>query len=168
MQVDVADTVGCGDSFAAAVVLGYIQNQPLETVLALANAVGAATATSCGAGRNVASMQVVRQLMLHRAQSLPGAVRVPSKRLCLSICKQEVAMAWPARASDRDSADEDGASEVGSHLSRAGLDQEQSDGYQQSSQMSRAAHESDRQACAAAAGALRLLDLNAGMELKSF
>ena len=64
-----ADTVGCGDSFAAAVVLGYIQRQPLESVLALSNAVGAATATSPGAGRNVASADTVRDLLSRQASS---------------------------------------------------------------------------------------------------
>lgn len=59
MQVEVQDTVGCGDSFASAVVLGYVnQYAPLST-LALANAVGAATATGRGAGRNVAKADTV-------------------------------------------------------------------------------------------------------------
>ena len=63
-----ADTVGCGDSFAAAVVLGYINRKPLAHVLALANAVGAATAMSTGAGRNVASAEGVR-LLLQQAEA---------------------------------------------------------------------------------------------------
>ena len=68
-----ADTVGCGDSFAAAIVLGYIQKQPLPSVLALSNAVGAATATSSGAGRNVASAETVRELLSRQAiGSSPG------------------------------------------------------------------------------------------------
>ena len=33
------DTVGCGDSFAAAVVLGYIRGHAIPPVMALANAV---------------------------------------------------------------------------------------------------------------------------------
>lgn len=33
------DTVGCGDSFAAAVVLGYIRGHAVPPVMALANAV---------------------------------------------------------------------------------------------------------------------------------
>lgn len=69
VQVLVADTVGCGDSFAAGIVLGYIQKQPLSTVLALSNAVGAATATSPGAGRNVASADTVRDLLSRQASS---------------------------------------------------------------------------------------------------
>ena len=69
LQVAVQDTVGCGDSFAAGIVLGYIQKQPLEPVLALSNAVGAATATSMGAGRNVASATTVRGLLSRQASS---------------------------------------------------------------------------------------------------
>ena len=106
--VDVGDTVGCGDSAAAAVVLGYLnvakarrQRQRaatsaftsttaaaaaaagkeaeeedvlselpreemrtlLEETLALATAVGAATATGVGAGRNVATAEKVRSLL---------------------------------------------------------------------------------------------------------
>lgn len=63
IQVDVEDTVGCGDSFAAAVVLGYINGHELPPVMALANAVGAATATGAGAGRNVANPQTVKKLL---------------------------------------------------------------------------------------------------------
>ena len=51
-QVDVADTVGCGDSFAAAVVLGYTRGHRIPPLLALANAVGAATAMGSGAGHS--------------------------------------------------------------------------------------------------------------------
>jgi fructose-1-phosphate kinase PfkB-like protein len=49
-QVDVADTVGCGDSFAAAVALGFVRRVRVPPLLALANAVGAATAMGSGAG----------------------------------------------------------------------------------------------------------------------
>jgi sugar/nucleoside kinase (ribokinase family) len=93
VPVDVRDTVGCGDSFAAAAVLGFIgaggavdsggedeeeedeqaaaaavaagrlvKARPEET-LALANAVGAATAMGRGAGTNVASAPQVLQLL---------------------------------------------------------------------------------------------------------
>lgn len=59
-QVEVVDTVGCGDSFVAAIALGFIRNMPLVNTLTIANAVGAATAMGCGAGRNVAKrIQVV-------------------------------------------------------------------------------------------------------------
>ena len=59
----VADTVGCGDSFAAAIVLGYTRGYDVAPVLALANAVGAATAMGTGAGRNVASPALVMELL---------------------------------------------------------------------------------------------------------
>lgn len=92
--VEVGDTVGCGDSAAAAVVLGYLNvakakarraaaaaavagveadalpelpaeemHALLEETLALATAVGAATATGVGAGRNVATAAKVRSLL---------------------------------------------------------------------------------------------------------
>ena len=56
-QVKVMDTVGCGDSFVAAIAFGFIHNIPLVTTLAFANAVG------CGAGRNVATLKQVVELM---------------------------------------------------------------------------------------------------------
>ena len=86
-RVDVGDTVGCGDSAAAAVVLGYakicaareklfaassgkiayLPNSRLaammEETLALATATGAATAQTTGAGRNVASAERVEALL---------------------------------------------------------------------------------------------------------
>lgn len=57
------DTVGCGDSFVAAIAFGFIHKMPLVHALTIANAVGAATATGCGAGRNVASLKQVMQLV---------------------------------------------------------------------------------------------------------
>lgn len=62
-QVNVIDTVGCGDSFVAAVAFGFIHKLPLVNTLTFANAVGAATAMGCGAGRNVASFNKVMELM---------------------------------------------------------------------------------------------------------
>ncbi|MBA0741598.1 hypothetical protein Gogos_014735 [Gossypium gossypioides] len=62
-KVKVMDTVGCGDSFVAAIAFGFIHNIPLVTTLAFANAVGAATAMGCGAGRNVAALKQVVELM---------------------------------------------------------------------------------------------------------
>ena len=50
MQVPVADTVGCGDSFAAAVLMGFTRGHGAPATLALANAVGGATAMGKGAG----------------------------------------------------------------------------------------------------------------------
>ncbi|XP_031502157.1 uncharacterized protein LOC116265580 [Nymphaea colorata] len=62
-KVDVVDTVGCGDSFTAAVAFGFLQNIPPMNTLVLANAVGGATAMGCGAGRNVASLEKVIELL---------------------------------------------------------------------------------------------------------
>ncbi|CAA7026395.1 unnamed protein product [Microthlaspi erraticum] len=62
-KVEVVDTVGCGDSFVAAIALGYIRNMPLVNTLTIANAVGAATAMGCGAGRNVAKRHQVVDLV---------------------------------------------------------------------------------------------------------
>jgi len=62
-QVDVADTVGCGDSFAAAVVMGYTRKHSIPATLALANAVGGATAMGKGAG---ATSALFAQWLGHR------------------------------------------------------------------------------------------------------
>ena len=66
--MNVIDTVGCGDSFVAAIAFGFIHNLPTVNTLAIANAVGAATAMGCGAGRNVANLEQVIELM--RASNL--------------------------------------------------------------------------------------------------
>ncbi|XP_057512596.1 fructokinase-1-like [Actinidia eriantha] len=62
-KVNVVDTVGCGDSFVAAVAFGFIHNISMVHTLTIANAVGAATAMGCGAGRNVATRKQVIELM---------------------------------------------------------------------------------------------------------
>ncbi|XP_015891400.3 fructokinase-1 [Ziziphus jujuba] len=62
-KVNVIDTVGCGDSFVAAIAFGFIHGMPMVSTLAFANAVGAATAMGCGAGRNVATLDQVIKLM---------------------------------------------------------------------------------------------------------
>ncbi|KAH6813683.1 pfkB-like carbohydrate kinase family protein [Perilla frutescens var. frutescens] len=62
-KVNVMDTVGCGDSFVAAIAFGYIHKLPLVYTLTIANAVGAATAMGCGAGRNVATLKQVVELV---------------------------------------------------------------------------------------------------------
>jgi len=70
-EVPVSDTVGCGDSFAAAIAYGFLKLEGQDTtgVLELANAVGAITATGCGAGRNVANLDEVRRLLLRQRTS---------------------------------------------------------------------------------------------------
>ncbi|KAL0045494.1 hypothetical protein WJX82_008274 [Trebouxia sp. C0006] len=61
LQVPVGDTVGCGDSFAAAIVLGYIRGYDIPATMALANAVGAATAMGTGAGEMYPSANTIMQ-----------------------------------------------------------------------------------------------------------
>eukprot|EP00798_Chlamydomonas_sp_ICE-L_P002335 gene2335-8630_t len=65
-KVEVEDTVGCGDSFASAIVLGYNNKYSIPHTLALANAVGASTAMKRGAGRNVADSERVSYLTIRR------------------------------------------------------------------------------------------------------
>ncbi|KAI4349428.1 hypothetical protein L6164_010018 [Bauhinia variegata] len=62
-KVGVVDTVGCGDSFVAAVAYSFIHKLPMVNTLAIANAVGAATAMGCGAGRNVATLDKVKDIL---------------------------------------------------------------------------------------------------------
>lgn len=93
-EIDVVDTVGCGDSAAAAVVLGYLKIQKkkkklfeassgkiaylpnavlagmMEETLTLATAVGSATATRPGAGRNVADAETTRALLTAAAAKI--------------------------------------------------------------------------------------------------
>ena len=103
-SVDVADTVGCGDSAAAAIVLGYLNIKKarqqarsekgsedlskeilvhmLEETLTLATAVGAATAMRAGAGRNVATAKLVRTLLSKCIGSVhqdPGGFAISSR-----------------------------------------------------------------------------------------
>lgn len=63
------DTVGCGDSFAAAIAMGYCRTHDVRATLLLANAVGAATAMSRGAGTNVAKADNVMHLLQRAASS---------------------------------------------------------------------------------------------------
>ena len=65
--VDVRDTVGCGDSFAGALATAYLAGAHPSTALAMANAMGAATASAPGAGRNVGTHAAVRALLARRA-----------------------------------------------------------------------------------------------------
>ena len=71
-RVKVGDTVGCGDSSAGAYVLGYLRKQAddaldlsevLQTTATLATHVGSATAMNIGAGRNVAKVETVLELL---------------------------------------------------------------------------------------------------------
>lgn len=88
LPVTVVDTVGCGDSFASAIVMGYINKHDVPSTLLLANAVGAATATGRGAGRNVANAHTVTQL-LQAAQS----AGVPHAASALELLKASLSAA---------------------------------------------------------------------------
>lgn len=72
-SVAVADTVGCGDSFAGALCAAYLAGASPAASLALANATGAATAGSKGAGRNVGRRDAVERLLTARAAGKDGA-----------------------------------------------------------------------------------------------
>lgn len=85
--MEVEDTVGCGDSFAAAIALGFglcrRGEADIESTLALAGAVGAATATGRGAGRNVANVRTVREILRGAGSSdkIKGALRMIDEQL---------------------------------------------------------------------------------------
>lgn len=80
-QVDVRDTVGCGDSFAAAVVLGYCRQHSIPAVMALANAVGAGDGGRCVSHAFVLAREGTAVLKVCSAQ----AVLYPAS-LSLSSC----------------------------------------------------------------------------------
>lgn len=67
------DTVGCGDSFAAAVALGFTRGHGPEATLALANAVGAATAMGRG-GQGFISLPECRIVLAEATLALANAI----------------------------------------------------------------------------------------------
>jgi sugar/nucleoside kinase (ribokinase family) len=94
IEVEVQDTVGCGDSFASAIVLGFTRKHSIPATLALANAVGAATAMGRGAGRNVANASRVMQLLQQEEQKL-GRKEKAAVKEALHILRDSLAMAAP-------------------------------------------------------------------------
>ena len=89
-KVEVEDTVGCGDSFAAAIALGFglckQGEADIESTLALAGAVGAATAMGVGAGRNVADVSRAREILFahpgsESSEKIQGALRMIDSQL---------------------------------------------------------------------------------------
>jgi len=74
-QVAVEDTVGCGDSFAAAIALGFTKGKDIPSTLALAGAVGAATAMGTGAGRNVANVERIRDILSKQGRKTDEAIQ---------------------------------------------------------------------------------------------
>eukprot|EP00238_Polyblepharides_amylifera_P014214 CAMPEP_0196583462 /NCGR_PEP_ID=MMETSP1081-20130531/43761_1 /TAXON_ID=36882 /ORGANISM="Pyramimonas amylifera, Strain CCMP720" /LENGTH=499 /DNA_ID=CAMNT_0041904369 /DNA_START=246 /DNA_END=1745 /DNA_ORIENTATION=+ len=73
MKIEVEDTVGCGDSLAAGIVLGYCRGYDKMTTLAIANAVGGSTACRSGAGRNVATTELICSLLQSSIESCEGS-----------------------------------------------------------------------------------------------
>ena len=67
----VIDTIGAGDSFAAAFIYGYLHEWPLSEVGAFANAMGAAKVQKFGAGRNVPTMQEIKAMIVANKIELP-------------------------------------------------------------------------------------------------
>ena len=65
-SVPVRDLTGAGDSVTAAAILAYLEGYPLEKLVILANATGAAAVQKLGAGVNVPNRQEV-QAVLHQA-----------------------------------------------------------------------------------------------------
>lgn len=86
--MNIVDSVGCGDSFVAAIAYGFIHNLPMVNTLAIANAVGAATAMGCGAGRNVASLEKVVNIL--RSPNLNEDDEFWTKILEKKVLDQEV------------------------------------------------------------------------------
>ena len=64
--IDLVDSVGCGDSFDAALLLGRMRRSGARATLRLACAAGAATAEGHGAGRNVGTPTRMRELVAQK------------------------------------------------------------------------------------------------------
>jgi len=58
--VDVVDTIGSGDAFAAAFVTGWLRGRPLEDCCAVGNALGALVARTAGATAPIAADEIKR------------------------------------------------------------------------------------------------------------
>jgi sugar/nucleoside kinase (ribokinase family) len=61
--VSQVDSTGAGDSFAAALILAVLQGYPLPKVLAIANAMGAAKVRKLGSGRQVPTLDEIRDVL---------------------------------------------------------------------------------------------------------
>jgi len=68
--VQVVDTAGAGDAFAAAAVYGYLQGLSPEQIGILANAAGAATAARLGTGTCLPQRDEIGQLLKRHGHSL--------------------------------------------------------------------------------------------------
>lgn len=79
--------MGCGDSFAAAILLGYVGAHDIMPTLVLANAVGAATAMGRGAGRNVATAARVQVCVQSRHPGGTARLQHPRPRVGAWLAK---------------------------------------------------------------------------------
>jgi sugar/nucleoside kinase (ribokinase family) len=70
--VEVRDTNGAGDSFAAAFIYAYLNDWPLDEVGAFANVMGAVKVQKFGAGRNVPTLEEIRGMVRERDITLPN------------------------------------------------------------------------------------------------
>jgi sugar/nucleoside kinase (ribokinase family) len=68
--VNVRDTAGAGDAFAAGCVYGYLQDWPLEHIGLLANAVGGAAVTKLGTGASLPQRREVVELLRRHGHSI--------------------------------------------------------------------------------------------------
>jgi 2-dehydro-3-deoxygluconokinase len=70
IPVSMVDTVGAGDSFAAAFIAGWLRGGTLDDCARLANAMGALTVTQRGAGTRIPT----RERLLELLANTPGAL----------------------------------------------------------------------------------------------
>jgi sugar/nucleoside kinase (ribokinase family) len=68
--VNVLDTNGAGDSFAAAFVFGYLSKWPLKEIGTFANLMGAVKVKKIGSGRNVPTIDELKSEMIDQKISL--------------------------------------------------------------------------------------------------
>ncbi|MEM7346767.1 MAG: carbohydrate kinase family protein, partial [Chloroflexota bacterium] len=68
--VDVRDTAGAGDSFASAVIYGYLRNWSLEEIGILGNAVGAMVVAKLGTGTMLPQRSEIVALLARHGHTL--------------------------------------------------------------------------------------------------
>jgi sugar/nucleoside kinase (ribokinase family) len=69
-SVPVVDTVGTGDSFAAAFIAGWLRGGTLRDCATLANAMGALVATQRGAGTRIPARESLLELLANHPAAL--------------------------------------------------------------------------------------------------
>ncbi len=68
-SVDVVDTTGAGDAFAAGYIIGKLRGWGMADCVLLANAMGAAACTKLGAGEQMPSLDDVRALLAREQEA---------------------------------------------------------------------------------------------------